>query len=344
MIAATHLSVLTASFEPDQPRYHHLARKYLLKTLHGYQDALSSPISSTPGDALIAVSLILYHYAWSNVDYASGLHTSLLSSSPTGASETLSDLDLANDPLLNLSVGLRYLFWKTGALAASSESCFHAVALESPRARIVQVLRRGQDDVLGHMESYLLSGYQVVDSESITEESDSSALNLFPDDPVTLAAFSESAGRLAPILAVLSSSTDVQEEPVHIGDSNAFCSSQTQTHKPAVRLTDISRYLFSYPIHFCPVFRSLVAKHDRRALFLLLHFFHVVRRLLPVDRCWWSVHRAALLENHIGRILDVRVDVPTPYVGMKPVTAARLGAGRYRLREWLNGECIHGQF
>lgn len=50
-------------------------------------------------------------------------------------------LDLADDPLLNLSVGLRYLFWKTGAFATSSRSCFRSVALESPQALIVQVLR-----------------------------------------------------------------------------------------------------------------------------------------------------------------------------------------------------------
>lgn len=342
MIAATHRSVLTASLEPEQTRYHHLARKYLLKTLQGYQDALSSPISSTPGDALIAVSLILYHYAWSNVDYVTGSPTSLPPSSPIGAGETLSDLNLADDPLLNLSVGLRYLFWKTGALAASSGSCFRSVALESPRARIVQVLRRERHDSLGQMESYLLGGYKA-DSESITE-SDSSALQLYPDDPVTLAAFSESAGRLAPILAVLSSSMDVQEVPMDIYDSNVFSPSQTQTNEPTVRLTDITRYLFSYPIHFCPAFRSLVATHDRRALFLLLHFFHAVRRLLPADRCWWSVRRAKLLESHIGRILDARVTVPTSCAGMESVTAARLDAGRYRLREWLNGECIHGQF
>lgn len=346
MIAATHRSVLAASSDPAQDRYHHAARKYLAKTLRGYQDALSTPISSTPGDALIAVSLLLYHYAWSDVDHTAVSFAS--SQSPRASRELASVLDLAADPLLNLSVGLRYLFWKTGALAAGSGSPFRPYALEKPRAKIVQAVRQHQQrqDTLGQMESYLLGGYHS-DGLSIVEEFDCSAPQLSPEgsagDLVTLAAFSESAGRLAPILALLSSSVGIEDKPVisnALNDLDFDCG-------PAVQLRDVIRYLFSYPVHFCDTFRSLVASKDRRALFLLLHFFHAVRRLLPPDRCWWSQRRAMLFEHHLKDILSMQPAVPDQSVmsrSMSPRLEVRKEWACYQVRDWLDGECIHGQF
>lgn len=346
MIAATHRSVLTASPEPRQDRYLHAARSYLAKTLRGYQDALSTPISSTPGDALIAVSLLLYHYAWSDVDHAAAPFAS--SQPPKASCELTSPLDLAADPLLNLSVGLRYIFEKTGALAAGSDSPFRPYALERPRAKIVQAVRRQQQqqDTLGQMESYLLGGYQS-DGVSITKEFDWSTLQLSPEGPagdsVALAAFSESAGRLAPILAVLSSSVGIMDEPVV---------NNTSIHSdydcgPAVQLRDIIRYLFSYPIHFCDTFRSLVASQDRKALFLLLHFFHAVRRLLPPGRCWWSQRRAMLFEHYLEGILNMQPAVPEQGAVSRSISP-RLEVGNewacYQVRDWLDGACIHGQF
>jgi hypothetical protein len=292
------------------------------------------------------VSLLLYHYAWSNVD-----HTAVpfgVSPSPIVSHDITSGLDLAADPLLNLSVGLRYLFWKTGALAADSDSPFRPYALEKPRAKIVLAVRRQQQqqDTLGQMESYLVGEYHS-HGLSIAKELDSSALRLPPghlvDDPVHLAAYSESAGRLAPILAVLSSSVDIRDEPVVGNDPDDL----SDDLKPAVQLRDIIRYLFSYPIHFCDTFRSLVAVHDRRALFLLLHFFHAARRLLPPDRCWWSLRRALLLEHQLECMLNVQPAIPEQYAVMT-ATSLRHDMGTElvssRLRDWLNGECIHGQF
>jgi hypothetical protein len=343
MIAATHRSFLA---DPGQDQYHHAAQKYLAKTLRAYQDALSHPISSTPGDALIAVSLLLYHYAWSDVDHMAGSFTS--SQSPKASHELTSRVDFAADPLLNLSVGLRYLFWKTGALAAGSDSPFRPYALERPRTKIVQAVRQQQQqyDVLSQMESYLLRGYHS-HGVSITGEFDSSALQLSPEglagDSVTLAAFSESAGRLAPILAVLSSSVGIEDKPDIENASNHSgfdCG-------PAVQLRDIIRYLFSYPIHFCDTFRSLVASQDRRALFLLLHFFHAAHRLLPPGLCWWSQRRAMLFEHHFKGIQNMQPAVPDQFVvsmSMSPRLEVNNQWACYRVRDWLDGECIHGQF
>ncbi|KAJ5377589.1 uncharacterized protein N7496_004998 [Penicillium cataractarum] len=334
MIAATHRSVLEPSPDPGQNRYHHAASKYLSKTLRGFQDALSNSISSTPADALMAVSLLLYHYAWSSVDHAAVLFA--LPNSPTVSRELTSSLNLAADPLLNLSVGLRYLFLKMGALAPNSESPWRQYARERPRVRIVQAVRRQQQghDVLGQMESYLLGGYR----------SDTATLQLSADslvnDTAALAAYSESAGRLAPILAVQSSSVAVRDDQVISSDSDP-------SSDPAVRLSDIIRYLFSYPIHFCDTFRSLVAAHDRRALFLLLHFFRAVGRLLPPGRCWWAQRRAILLEHQLECFLNDQSAVLEQDSLMRP-TSSRLDAGAeyalYPVRDWLDGECIHGQF
>jgi hypothetical protein len=346
MIAATHRSFLAASSDPGRDRHHHSAQKYLAKTLRGYQDALSHPISSTPGDALIAVSLLLYHYAWSDVDHT--VVTFASPQSPSTSREPTHRLDLAADPLLNLSVGLRYLFWKTGALAAGSDSPFRPYALEKPRAKIVQAVKRQQQehDTLGEMESYLLEGYRS-QGLSIADGLDSSALQISSKGPagdsLTLAAFSESAGRLAPIMAVLSSSVGILDEP---GTRNASNPSGFD-RGPAVELRDIIRYLFSYPIHFCDTFRSLIARQDRRALFLLLHFFHAVRRLLPPDRCWWSQRRAMLFEHHLEGILNMQPTVPEQFTVLR-ATSLRIENSNewafYQVRDWLDGECIHGQF
>lgn len=345
MIAATHRSVLDPSPEPTQNRYYRAARKYLGKTLRGYQDALSNSILSTPADALIAVSLLLYHYAWSSVDHAAVPFA--FPNSPTVSRELTGGLNLAADPLLNLSVGLRYLFWKTGALATNSESPFHQYALERPRVKIVQAVRQQQQeqDILGQMESYLLRGYRS-QNLSIAESSDTTALQLtadsLVDDTVALAAYSESAGRLAPILAVQSSSVDVRDDDIS-NDPDFSCGD----HGAAVRLSDIIRYLFSYPIHFCDTFRSLVAAHDRRALFLLLHFFRAVRRLVPPDRCWWAQRRAMLLEHQLECILNEQLDFLEHNSLTGPISPRMDVDTEYALypvRDWLDGECVHGQF
>jgi hypothetical protein len=82
-------------------------------------------------------------------------------------------------------------------------------------------------------------------------------------------------------------------------------------------------------------------------LFLLLHFFHAVRRLLPPDRCWWSQRRAMLFEHHLEEILNLQPAVPEHYAVPRPAFP-RLGVSNewacYQVRDWLDGECIHGQF
>jgi hypothetical protein len=81
----------------------------------------------------------MYHYAWSSADHAAV--PIFLQNSPTLSREMTSGLDLAADPLLNVLVGLRYLFWKTGALAANNEIPFHRYALARSRVPIVQAVR-----------------------------------------------------------------------------------------------------------------------------------------------------------------------------------------------------------
>ncbi|OIW25331.1 hypothetical protein CONLIGDRAFT_648368 [Coniochaeta ligniaria NRRL 30616] len=66
---------------------------------------------------------------------------------------------------------------------------------------------------------------------------------------------------------------------------------------PVERQLDIERYCFSFPTLCIGPFLPLILENDSRALVVLYHTYRAANRLLPFDKTWWAVERAATMEK-----------------------------------------------
>lgn len=338
MISATHLAYLT----PKKAAYHNAARLHLSKSLHLYHDALSQPISPTNANAVVAVSILFYHYAWASIECL--LPSDSLSSSGSTIPDDVNPVDLSNDLLLRFSAGLRDVFLSGGVMMADNHSVFLSHAIYKPRIAIFQAARNTGGGSLEEMETRLLDRYEDLKNQSPASSIVSSTFTGSDttrdySDYETLAAYMDASERLAPVLTFLRHRPQLSITPydgvakqqqhselsfpiyapvyptlsvfsngLTPGDDESESlqneSSSSNTPAAVISLYDVSRYLFSFPVLFGHPLNSLALRNDPRALFLLRHFYHAVRSLLPEDLCWWSHRRATYLERMLERMLE----------------------------------------
>lgn len=400
MISAMHLSYLTVS-EIDIHRniYYSASLQYLSKTLRLYRPLLSRDITLANADPIIAVSILLYHYAWASVDDSLRLtvlfgHSltpsdcspgSFIVTSPLISNDRDScSIDLSGDPLLRLSAGLRNVFLTCGAVDSNSESVFLSHALYRPRIPILRAaqqvavmpLREVESCLLDHFypqhwpDSMPLSPFQIDEQEPFPADYSENE-----NEYKCLTAYAEAAGRLAPILTLLQLTEAPSSPEISASDS---CADEppTQPNSPhphfrqaaptaddtgssgglllteemnfhyfksliAEILPDISRYLFTFPLHFCSTLKSLAIGSDPRAFFILLYFYHAVRCLLPEDLCWWSRRRAITFEKRLGRALEMPTSASVLFQRWRTQIPKTNLASSHLLRSSLNGQCTH---
>lgn len=128
LISATHLNYL----EPTNKIHQKASIVHLGKTLKLFRAALSKPINAQTADAYMATTVLLYHYAWSNVDFMQ---------SPPVAEGSVQGLDLSTDPLFTLSKGVRDVFISSMNYLYSDESIFTSSCQYRPVKRIVNAAR-----------------------------------------------------------------------------------------------------------------------------------------------------------------------------------------------------------
>jgi hypothetical protein len=321
LIAATHLSFLV----PTEQSYHHASVQHLSKTLHLFGLALSQPRTSANADAFMATATILVHHAWATIDAIRCPPASNRSIDSTATTSRRSTLDLSHDPLFTLSDGLNAVFMNAIEFIALNDSIFAASIQHRPRYSILCALR-DLPNCLEELEMFFSECYirmagnhspQLLLSEGINSsmsiadtsfacmpatgstENNKLEESETMNNPEVFSAFKDAASRLALVLALFqklpSASGGIPPTtPAPVIDTVA----PSSNFPP---LTDLARYLFSFPTRSTGPFFSLVRRNDPRAFILLFYFYRAVRLLLPEKQCWWSCARAEYLEKEIGR-------------------------------------------
>jgi hypothetical protein len=87
-------------------------------------------------------------------------------------------------------------------------------------------------------------------------------------------------------------------------------------------LSELVRYIFTFPVMCRGPFASMVQLSDPHALLLLYHFYCAVRILLLPDECWWAFKRAILSETVLKEWL-IRESRGVPSKPTRPVRVTK---------------------
>lgn len=310
-LAATHLSTL----RPELPHYSRAALQLLGKSASLFREKLSSPVTVKNGEALVATSFLMQYISWSHVEF---LEEQGRLSKHEGRSSLI--VDLSQDPLFQLSSGVRGVFFEAFPVLWSSDSVFLSAWLYSARPAIEEaILQHGEDPhrfVDHFMEIWENRRYQSSTPEIQEERSLKS--HKMKVNPVCAAIkilmrsahdeFSLRESGPTGSLDFRTTKTEVmsklpqnnsEPEPmtfkriakrlslffclVSISTSNGQSSSQSLINLQP----DIERCFFSFPVLFSAIFDDVALQNDPRALITLCHFYRAARILLTSPTSWW---------------------------------------------------------
>jgi len=154
--AAAHLAYLS----PNEPRYHHANYSLLDKALHGYREALSSPITAENCDALLGTAVLIHQLMWCDLSFMEGQTPS----PENEGQQPRQFLDLSADRLYWLSTGVRQIYFMAWPLFQKPQSVFRGVAVLQPCVLLDEVVEeRGlnwQRFLRGFMDLYDSPRYQ----------------------------------------------------------------------------------------------------------------------------------------------------------------------------------------
>jgi hypothetical protein len=129
-LSATHLAIS----HPQPSRYSRSALQLWTKSASLMRDKLSRPIETDSVEKLIGASILMQYIAWSHIEfldeqqhYSSRSHSS-------------SCINISQDPLFNLSSGVKDLYFEAFPALWGSHSAFLSTGLYSPRLVIEQTL------------------------------------------------------------------------------------------------------------------------------------------------------------------------------------------------------------
>ena len=126
-----------------------------------------------------------------------------------------------------------------------------------------------------------------------------------------LTGFADATSRLVLVLGLfhqLSRVTDTDLPPCPESNHRAERIANGIKHGTFPPVSDLARYLFSFPTRSMDSFIHLVQQHHPCALLILFFYYHAVSLLLPEEQCWWSRNRARLLGPSIERALRANRD------------------------------------
>jgi hypothetical protein len=342
LISATHLSYLL----PNESTYHRASALHLSQTLRMFRHALSQPVTQHNADALMATSLLLVHHAWAAVD---NIQTSTASdhsadqNQPSVASSYQAQLDLSSDPLFSHSGGARRVFMAAIDLIAANKSIFAPSAVHRPRNSLMRATAHAWPSGPGELEEFFSRCYTRIRLSCpsfFTYATPDSMIADFSASPSPLSAelntiagrseddirgfeeasdftgFTDAASRLVLVLALIKRlpGSGIDKDPNHAPQISQTASTLDLagdvSNPPLPPITDLARYLFSFPTRSTPSFISLVQRNDPSALLILFYYYRAVHLLLPEKQCWWSQKRAEYLVPAIERTLQT-ADVET---------------------------------
>ncbi|KAI0111500.1 hypothetical protein F4814DRAFT_356959 [Daldinia grandis] len=136
-LAATHISTL----RPQVPRYSRVALQLLGKSASLFRRKLSKPVTAQNIEALIATSVLMHYISWSHVEFLEEQDQF-----PIHKEHDDLIMRLSQDPLFQLSSGVRGILSEAYPILWGSDSVFLSASLYSPRAAIEETILQHGDD------------------------------------------------------------------------------------------------------------------------------------------------------------------------------------------------------
>ncbi|KAK3941419.1 hypothetical protein QBC46DRAFT_102042 [Diplogelasinospora grovesii] len=136
-LAATHLSAL----RPQVPHYSRVALQLLGKSASLFRGKLSNPVTAQNIEALIATSILMHYISWSHVEFLEEQ-----GQFPNDKGHGSLIMHLSQDPLFQLSSGVRGIFSEAFPILWGSDSVFLSASLYSPRTAIEEAILQHGDD------------------------------------------------------------------------------------------------------------------------------------------------------------------------------------------------------
>ena len=304
LVSAKHLSYLA----PNNSEYHQASLFHLSRLLPRYRAEVSEPLSAVNADIVMAASFLLLYFFWSNVD-------------------TFDIKDPAcfiNDQLFAMTPGVRETFISGNFILSSGQSIFSECTAYHPKYGI-EKLAKQCSRTPSQFEQYFCDTYQESGNNGIMEIQQDSAQkiprfsdiqngdkqmshnNLWyavikPHDP-TLIGFLDVAVRLAP-LSSISSELETLEQESHssISGTQEKESQLSELLGTLLPVTDLARYIFSWPVVCCPGVLRLLEQKDQRIIFLLYQFYKTIKVILP-KVYWWAHQRSDKMMSALQKFL-----------------------------------------
>ncbi|KAI1113173.1 hypothetical protein F5Y14DRAFT_418506 [Nemania sp. NC0429] len=302
-LAAMHLSTL----RPQTRRYSDTAAQLLGMSTSFFGEMLSRPMTARNSEALMAVSILMHYISWSRVEFVEE-HNHLMCYE---SNDTLT-AHLSNDPLLQLSFGVRAILYESFRHLSGSDSVFLKTGLYSPRYTIEEAITQQGDDPCrfvdhfmaildNHFHQPLCHGDDQPSPEArpltcpYTNQCNSEVTSA-PQQGATRSSqrsdFEDIAKRLSLLFCLVSMSASIDD--------------QSASHTLTRLQPDVERLFFSFPIHYSKTFRDPALRGDAGALILLCHFYRAARILLTSPGTWWARRRSRVIESRILQDLTLR--------------------------------------
>lgn len=293
-LAATHLSTL----RPQVPRYSDAAAQLLAKSVSLFSEKLSGPMTARNSEPLISVCILMHYISWSRIEFVEKQERL-----PCHNRDSLLTMHLSNDPLLQLSFGVKGILCEAYRTLAGSGSVFLTTGLYSPVYAIEEaILQQGEDP--WRFVSYFIG---ILDDPLPVHDD--------RDDPPSRKR--QATGHNTEMTSISPQCTAKTQEAAFEGIAQRlsllFClvsMSASASHSASQALMrlqlDTERCFFSFPIHYSGSFRELALQGDPRALVMLCHFYRAARILLTGPRTWWARQRSRVIESLILQDLTLR--------------------------------------
>lgn len=277
-IAARHLAVL----RPQEPTYPTVATNHLCRSLSRFRIAISKNLTSTHVDAFIATSLLLQYELWTNADIKP----------PSKDAGEFSDHQ-PNDHLFTFCSSLKEVFLKGLSAKSGQNSVFLPQLRQNPRDALVRAARVSCDTIEQCQKFFSwdrsISPGSLELSFPYKRSLDSVISNVWQSHIPRLSkdttnpvedGYVPVVTQLCLILSFLP-----EAQPPELIDINSSI------------LSDLSRFILSFPIVCHGPYITMVQGNDPHALLLLYHFYRAARILMPLDKCWWAHERALTSER-----------------------------------------------
>lgn len=290
LVSAKHLLYIS----PHNLEYRRASLFHLSKVLPRYREEVSRPLTTENADSVMAASLLVIHYTWADVE----------------TFDMNDDACFINDRLFAMTGGLRETFISATFLISSGRSIFSESIAHRPTDTVKEIAG-GCSQAPASFEKSFCEAYYARSGNGIMNIHDDSGQNIpefsdirgtsqdvdnndlwylvtQPHDPC-LIGFLDASVRLAPLCSIAAELKAVSRDEEL--PRTKIESSIKDNFAYSTPITDLARYIFSWPYVCSPGVLHLLARKDECMISLLYHFYKTIKTILPKEY-WWAHLRA----------------------------------------------------